>query len=600
MKDKNKDSYASLFSNIWFVLKFLFKSNKTLFLARIPLIVVQSLSTFIPIIFVRLILNEITVGKDLKKVVILACAFALAIFVSGMIDKLLSMADSKELEKAMYKSNLALGQAAMKLEYYKLEEPKTKDFLSLAENSNPSSNILAYLTGFAGALIRLIGLSAIVLTLQPIILAFIIAVVVVRILIDQKMRKINTKYREEIAPKDRKFLYFWQIANFLQFGKEVRINKLEPWVTKKTEEHFDNELLPSWKNNQKKKLKWDGLTGVISVAQEILVYAVLAYKVIFTGMSIGDFSMYMTSVDNFADSVYGVTGCYSNLMGQGVLAKEFRYFIEGAKDNIKEQQKRRKATDMSIFSDSINLVFKNVSFKYPNTERLILDDISFELKNGETLSIVGLNGAGKTTLVKLICRLYKPTSGSILINNVDINNIPFDEYTKLLGVVFQDFKLFPFTVRENVELKMISDPEKLSSSIKDSGLSEKVNSLPKKSNTMVYKEFDSEGMEFSGGEGQKIAISRAIYKDAPFIILDEPTSALDPIAEFDIYNHFNRMSKNKTTIYISHRLSSSRFTDHILVLQGGKLVEFGNHKKLMDIPGGVYKEMFEMQAQYYK
>ena len=230
---------------------------------------------------------------------------------------------------------------------------------------------------------------------------------------------------------------------------------------------------------------------------------------------------------------------------------------------------------------------------------MILKNISIKLKAHETLSIVGINGAGKTTFVKLLCRLYEPTEGEILINGINISSIPYEQYYKLLSVVFQDFKLFPFTVRENIQLCINGDPVRLAESIRESGLSAKIDSLPNGVNTMVFKEFDENGIEFSGGEGQKMAIARAIYKNAPIVILDEPTSALDPIAEYEIYQHFNSLAKGKSTIYISHRLSSTRFTDKVAVFSDGNLAEYGSHAQLMEIDGGIYKNMFQTQAQYY-
>ena len=230
---------------------------------------------------------------------------------------------------------------------------------------------------------------------------------------------------------------------------------------------------------------------------------------------------------------------------------------------------------------------------------MILKNVSLILKAGETLSLVGINGAGKTTFVKLVCRLYEPTEGEILINGIPINTIPYKDYCELLGVVFQDFKIFAFTVAENVALSTDYDVSEVERCMEESDIMKKVGSLPDKSETFLSKEFSENGIEFSGGEGQKIAIARTLYKDPPLIILDEPTSALDPIAEYEIYQKFSSLVKGRTAIYISHRLSSTRFTDKIAVFENGELCEFGNHKELLKIENGIYKNMFEMQARYY-
>ncbi len=312
--------------------------------------------------------------------------------------------------------------------------------------------------------------------------------------------------------------------------------------------------------------------------------------------TIGNFSMYMTSINSFSESVSAAFWNYFRLIIMSRFAREFRYCIE-LENNIK------KETDMHCENyeswQELTVEFRNVSFKYPGTDNLILKNLSITISPGETLSIVGINGAGKTTFVKLLCRLYEPTEGEIFVNGVPINKIPLEKYYELLGVVFQDFKLFSFSARENITLSTDWNDEKLEDSIKRSGLTEKIASLDKGIETSVSKDFDDFGIEFSGGEGQKLAIARALYKNTPLIILDEPTSALDPIAEYEIYNRFHQLTRGKSTIYISHRLSSTRFTDRIAVFSDGSLTECGNHEELMNIENGIYKNMFEMQARYY-
>ena len=231
---------------------------------------------------------------------------------------------------------------------------------------------------------------------------------------------------------------------------------------------------------------------------------------------------------------------------------------------------------------------------------MVLENVNITIARGETLSIVGVNGAGKTTFVKLLCRFYEPTSGEIFVNGIPAKDIPLDEYYNLLGVVFQDFSLFSFTVSENISMDTECDDEKLVDAIKKCGLETRMETLPHGKETYLYKQFDPDGIELSGGEGQKIAIARAVYRGAPIVIFDEPTSALDPIAEYDIYRNFHDLAENRTAIYISHRLSSTRFTDKTAVFANGTIAEYGTHAELMAIDGGIYKEMFSTQAKYYE
>ena len=247
------------------------------------------------------------------------------------------------------------------------------------------------------------------------------------------------------------------------------------------------------------------------------------------------------------------------------------------------------------------LEFKNVSFKYPRSKEFTLKNISIKINEGEKLSVVGLNGAGKTTFIKLLARLYDPTEGEILLNGVNINEYDYDEYMKLLSVVFQDFKLMSFSIKENIALNDFNKvkDEEIEEVLIKSGFGKDLEKLPKGINTPIYKNFDEGGIEFSGGQAQKLAIARAVYKDAPIVILDEPTAALDPKAEYEIYSKFNELIGKKTTIYISHRLSSCRFCDNIAVFQKGKLIQYGTHDELVKDKGNEYETMYSAQAQYY-
>jgi ATP-binding cassette subfamily B protein/ATP-binding cassette subfamily C protein len=243
--------------------------------------------------------------------------------------------------------------------------------------------------------------------------------------------------------------------------------------------------------------------------------------------------------------------------------------------------------------------FRNVSFTYPKSENLILNDISFKISKGEKIAIVGLNGAGKTTVIKLLCKFYPPESGEILINGININEYDYESYLHQMAVVFQDYRLFSYSIKENITNEEIDDSQILEV-IKQVGLDGKITELPLGINSRLNKAYDEEGVELSGGQGQKVAIARALYKNASLVILDEPTSALDPIAEAEIYQKFNDLVQDKTAIYISHRMSSSVFCDYVLVLENGKVVSFDSHKNLMKETDSLYYKLFTTQAENYQ
>ena len=244
------------------------------------------------------------------------------------------------------------------------------------------------------------------------------------------------------------------------------------------------------------------------------------------------------------------------------------------------------------------LEFRNVSFHYPNSKEMVLFNVNAKIHVGRKMAIVGKNGSGKSTFIKLLCRLYDPTEGEILLNGIDIRKYDYDEYRNLFGVVFQDFQLFSFSVAQNVAASVEYDEARVWSCLEQAGLKERVEEMEKGIETIIYKQED-EGVEISGGEAQKLAIARALYRNAPVVILDEPTAALDPMAELEVYEKFDEMVEDKTAIYISHRMSSCRFCKNILVFDEGQIVQMGSHEDLVQNEDGLYAKLWNAQAQYY-
>lgn len=597
VKNEKETSLKQIFSNIGFCLAFLYKLNSKMVFIRIVSTVMQSAANFVPIIFIRFIINEITVGKNVKMTAVYIVSMVAVTLTVSIVNTLLSQADAKENEKTTHAIKSYLGSLAMKMKYSDLEEPRMKDFIEVAGGSNPFFEILAYSTGFLLALLNAVGLSAIILTIHPVIFIFVFGIVAIQIFVDKKRRNFQFYFKRAIAKVFRKQKYLYDLAYNTKFAKETRVNGLEKWITDKIDDYFENELIPSDIKNYRSVLKFQSVSEATAVLQQAVIYIYLAYSVVFGGMLLGDFSMYMTSIERFTDYISGLVGNYSLLLSTGLTAQEIRYCITMSE----KQDDAAEEESLSNFDENnFTFEFKNVSFKYPSTDRMILKNINIKLYADESLSLVGINGAGKSTFVKLLCRFYEPTEGEILLNGMPVNCIPYNEYIKLFSVVFQDFKLFSYSVQENITMSDMADPEKLDKCVELAGIKEKILSLKDGLATYMSKQFDSEGVEFSGGEGQKVAIARALYKDAPVVILDEPTSALDPIAEYDIYKRFSELADGKCAVYISHRLSSTRFTDKIAVFSDGKLCEYGNHKELMDIDNGLYRNMFEMQAQYYR
>ena len=325
------------------------------------------------------------------------------------------------------------------------------------------------------------------------------------------------------------------------------------------------------------------------------MYGYCAYLAISGSISIGDFTVFLGAISAFSGSLTELINRFPKFAIQSKYINDYKEFLS-LTDHVGVEKEIVSGKDPT--NGKYDIEFVDVSFKYPNTDKFVLRHVNLKIKSGERLSIVGYNGAGKSTMIKLICRLYEPTEGQILVGGINISTIKLHDYRELLSVVFQDYILYWLTIKDNIVLNREYDLEKLNLAIEHSGLKERISLLESGVDTELESLFDYDRMEFSGGEGQKLACARAYYKNAPIVILDEPTASLDPFAENMLYDNFNNIIGKKTSIYISHRLASVRFCDSVAVFVDGELVERGSHLELM-AKHGVYAEMFSKQAHYY-
>lgn len=391
----------------------------------------------------------------------------------------------------------------------------------------------------------------------------------------------------------------WAFANGEQFGyqngKDVRINGAYDMMKRYA---FDVLELPENKAEVRKMCSLRGKRGFCQVISGQLLegasYVIVGVLALAGQVSIGNVLRYAGCIRNLFSEIDGLAKSLPEL---GLNVRKHMSTMELLE---MENEMYKGSLPVEKRSDGeYNIAFKNVSFRYPGSEQYALKDFSMELKVGEKLAIVGMNGSGKTTMIKLLCRLYDPQEGEILLNGVDIRKFRQEEYLKLFSVVFQDFGLFSLPLGENVAVSCDFDKERVKSCLEDAGFGERLGRMREGVDTYLYKDYE-DGVEVSGGEAQKIAIARAVCKDAPFVLLDEPTAALDPLSEYEIYTGFDKIVGDKTAIYISHRLSSCRFCDKIAVFHQGRMVQTGSHEKLLKDEAGKYFELWNAQAQYYK
>ena len=339
---------------------------------------------------------------------------------------------------------------------------------------------------------------------------------------------------------------------------------------------------------------YSALAVSISAVTTGFIYIFTCLKAWAGAFDVGSVTQYVGAATALAGSIYALLEAYGDMKTNTEhLESTFRYL------DMPNAMYQGSLTTEKRADRNYQVEFKNVSFKYPGSESWALRNVSMKFRIGKRLAIVGENGSGKTTFIKLLCRLYDPQEGEILLNGIDIRKYRYDDYMNIFSIVFQDFQLLSQSLGSNVAGAMRYDPETVRRALVDAGFGERLERLPKGLDTQLYKDYDEDGVEISGGEAQKIAIARALYKNAPFIILDEPTAALDPIAEAEIYAKFNEISGDKTAIYISHRLSSCKFCDEILVFSHGSIVQQGTHEALLNQQDGKYAALWNAQAQYY-
>jgi ATP-binding cassette subfamily C protein len=410
---------------------------------------------------------------------------------------------------------------------------------------------------------------------------------------NNRINAISLAQHEKLSSIDRGYYFLLHSLSDIRYGKDIRLFDAKDMMTHRVDSYNleQSKITKDQAMQSQKFLYGSKLDMALTTILTYIILTIMAVKGIIT---LGEFTM-------LAASGAAIAASMNMVLVQILDLQKFTRYAEKCVNFLENNDFEESGNLPCACDDSMEIEFKNVSFRYPGSEEYAITNINVKIHKGEHLSIVGLNGAGKTTFIKLLCRFYECTEGEITLNGFNILEYDITSYRKLLAAVFQDFQLLGFSIKENI---ITGDPadvsdEKVNEIIKEVGLSEKVSSLSAGTDTCVFRYYDLNGFEPSGGEQQKLAMARALYKDAPVLILDEPTAALDPIAEKEVYEKFNEMTDGKTALFISHRLSSCKFCDSILVFKEGRIVERGTHSSLVSLPGGLYSQMFHAQAQYY-
>jgi ABC-type multidrug transport system fused ATPase/permease subunit len=488
-------------------------------------------------------------------------------------------------------------EKTLKLDYELLLDKDIQEkrrFATQITQNNKFVNLSNTFYGFFSNLIVLIGLIAILAQIDIWILVISMIVVIVNTKVAIHQNKFRRAIDVDLNPISRKIIYFNEIGSDFSYSKEIKnYGMIKPLVSKFFA--IQNEWYEGCNKVTRNSLGGFCVSYVANFVLNAVVYVYLGFKVLLKrSLSIANFSMFLTSILEFNGCIQSIVSFFTDISASAPYLQDYFDFMNLKTMNDKLDGELYRLPE----TGSYRITFDNVSYRYPHQELYALENISFDVKSGEKIAVVGENGAGKTTMVLLLMRLIDPTKGRIYLNGVDIRNYDENEYRTLFSTVFQDFKLFSFTIEENITALAKTEPDQVERAVEGAGLTKKVSSLSKGAKTYIDKLYDNEGVSLSGGEGQRLAISRALYKNAPIYVLDEPTAALDPLIENDIYARFRDITERKTTFYITHRLASTHFCDRIIVLKNGGIEEMGSHRELMR-ENGYYAELYNMQAQYY-
>ena len=516
----------------------------------------------------------------------------------------------------IFKTNLCMN--CIKMKFKNTEDTDVLDIIKNAERAlNETGQVNGLITALANIITKFfvaLGVVVLVCTRIPWLMIPVIISFAVNSYTTSKVNKGRRKFFKEMSTVERGSTYFNTELQESRYAKDIRLYDASEIFEKKYDGYVDR-IYGTSKKYFMGFLKYWNVNNIFYSVSDMTIYILLVVNIFNKTISIGEFSSLFQATGEFASAIRNIVNSYLEMNYTSSVLKFYIDFVESVavEDDKFDGSVAENGLSDNIISDNITLEetenilanfnkceieFKNVSFKYPNTEKYILKNVSATIKAGEHVAIVGQNGAGKTTFIKLLCHLYDNYEGKILINGREAGEYSFREYIRLLSVVFQDFRLFAFTIKENVTVFQDKKVD-LEEIYKIAGIEDWINSLEEKDSTHIYKMFVENGVEPSGGQAQKLAIARALYKNAPIVVLDEPTAALDPISEYEVYKNFDKLVHGKTAIYISHRLSSCRFCDRIIVLENGSVVEEGSHEKLMENTKGLYFKMYNTQAKHY-
>lgn len=620
---KNKDSIAGFGETLRATLrsyKLWHKYAPKMLPSLVAYCAVSGISPYVTIYFSSQILNELSGARDPKRLLFLAALTVLLTAVLGILTALLNRWRSANMKEMYYTQQKMEADKLLSMDFSAADDSHTHELLThMYEFYNWNGHGISFPVNYGEDLIKpLFGiLSAIALTVtlftqrvpesagswtvlnNPLVLFLsLVALLGVTFLSPVCQNKCNQLFIcASKSATDSNRIFSFCFGDFLCSPKrsvDARMYRQDKLIFHYAQQ--DNTFLPGGpfaRNSKGLGGFWASAASAVSGVFTGLAYGFVCLKAWAGAFAVGSVAQYVAAITALSGNINQMATTWGEFRANAVFLRETFQFLDTPNKMYQGSLTTEKRSDREY-----EIEFRDVSFRYPDTDTWALRHVNMNFRIGSRLAVVGENGSGKTTFIKLLCRLYDPTEGEILLNGIDIKKYDYKDYIALFSVVFQDFQLLSFPLGQNVAAAVKYDNTQAEACLNMAGFGLRLNTLPMRLETPLYKEFDENGVQISGGEAQKIALARALYKDAPFVVLDEPTAALDPVAEMEVYQNFDKIVGDKTAVYISHRLSSCKFCDEIAVFDHGKIIQLGSHDVLVASPGK-YQALWGAQAQYY-
>ena len=597
-KTKKEKPKYNIWQNICFSVKIAWQTRKQVLIVCVGVAIISVILNLVQLYVAPTILSKVEQHASIPDLIITICGFTALLFLfSALEDYFETSRQPAEIDVRTAIIRL-ITRKTCDTSYPNIRDPKVLKLKEQADmatggNSEASEHIWRTLTSLLTNIIGFAIYLILLTNLNPLLILVVVVTSGISFFVTRYINEWEVRHRDEKETYEKEISYFRERAYALDFAKDLRIFGLGTWLREL--QNKAHRTCAAFVNRREKAYIWANVVDVVmTLCRNGIAYAFLIYQVLAQDLPASEFLLYFTAVSGFATWVTGILKQFISLHKESIALSRIQEYL-----NIDEPFKFDEGIEPPQ-SDSYELRLEDVTFRYPGTDKNILENVNLTIHPGEKLAIVGLNGAGKTTLVKLLCGFYDPTEGRVLLNGQDIRDFNRKKYYKLFSAVFQHFSIMDTTIAETVAQTTDDiDIEKVNACLDKAGLSSAIDKFPEGINTHIGREVYLDGVMLSGGQTQRLMLARALYKDGGILVLDEPTAALDPLAENDIYMKYNEMTAGKTSVFISHRLASTRFCDRILFVKDGEIAEEGTHDELLAL-NGEYANLFEIQSRYYK